>query len=154
MLPEPVGRDACRLAEWWGISFELAVDLVAMDTWAEKELRGGLVRWPGLYIISGFRTHSQQSRLNPDAPNSLHTLCPAEAADLMVGQLRDIQSVDLWALLGGWWKWNGDRWGGDFRWEGSPLPNPKEANHFDRGLATFSDRISRPPIAVPLSGVL
>lgn len=130
MKSTPVGRDSCALAFEWGISERLALELIRLDTWAETTLSGtwGPVRsgWPGLFIISGYREPSFQQRLNPTAPQSLHTRCPALAADLRIGNRpASMTPLEMWALLGGRWKLWGFRWGGDF--------DPIDPNHFDLG---------------------
>jgi len=128
-----VGRDACDLSIRWKIDLNLARGLVALDEWAARKIRAPGIRWPGLFIISGFRT-PEQNRAAGGAPNSEHLECPAMAADLRVGTVEGIESSELWAILGNRWKLTGGRWGGDFGWEGSPFPNPREWNHFAWGL--------------------
>lgn len=82
--------------------------------------------WPGLFVISGFRTRAAQAEINPSAPNSLHTRCPSLAVDLRVGDLAASSTPrDVWAFLGGIWKTLGGRWGGDF--------SDEDLNHFDLG---------------------
>ena len=81
-------------------------------------------RWPGLSIISGYRSRFLQLEINPLAPQSLHTRCPSLAADLRVGdQPASITPVALWELLGRIWSSLGGRWGGRF--------SPPDLNHFD-----------------------
>jgi len=104
-----------------------------MEEWAKREFRTpGTNWWPGLYIISGARTPAQNSAVN-GAQDSRHLQCPSSAADLRVGTVSGLPDGEVWAILGGWWRLHGGRWGGSFSWEGSPLPNPKEWNHFDLG---------------------
>jgi len=93
----------------------------------------GMFPWPGLTMVSGMRTPSSNLAAR-GVEGSRHLRCPSDAADLRVGTIRGIEAADVWGVLGGWWKFHGfGRWGGDFQWEGSPLPNPKEWNHFDLG---------------------
>jgi len=80
--------------------------------------------WPGLYIISGYRTPSHNAELG-GAPASFHIRCPSLAADLRVGRVAGLGSNEVWAILGGMWRLMGGRWGGGFD---SPDPN-----HFDIG---------------------
>jgi len=134
-LPTPVGSDACKLANLWRIDLELANMLVGLDTWAHtrffQDARG--LPWAGLWILSGYRTTVQQQDLNPDAPNSLHTRCPAIAVDLRIGNMHaSISSDAMWQWLGAQWLVMGGRWGGTFRdANGEPAP---DVNHFDLGL--------------------
>ena len=128
-LPGRVGSDPCRLAQRWFLDSRLATLLVDMDAWAAAEFRGF---WPGLTIISGPRTEGE-NRDAGGSPNSFHLRCPSLAADLRVGSMAGLDGGEIWAILGGWWRLNGGRWGGTFKWEGSPLPNPEEWNHFDLG---------------------
>lgn len=100
-----------------------------MDEWAQVEFRGF---WPGLKVISGQRTPLQNQQ-SGGTPDSRHLRCPSLAVDLRIGGVVGIDAPDVWGVLGGYWKLKGNRWGGDFKWEGSPLPNPREWNHFDLG---------------------
>ena len=95
-----------------------------MDETAAAAFSAEGLRWPGIWIISGFRSPSEQARINPLAPRSKHTRCPAVAADLRVGNLpASTTPVDLWRFLGQIWKGLGGRWGGDF--------TPVDLNHFE-----------------------
>jgi len=130
MLPERVGSDSCRVAERWGLSLTLAERVVRLNEWAKVEFVG---YWPGLYVISGRRSLEENVRVG-GAPDSRHIRCPSEGVDLRIGTVVGIDVGNVWAILGGKWElsfWG--RWGGRFEWSGSPLPNPKEWNHFDLG---------------------
>lgn len=136
--PDAVGRsDVCSLQRRWAIRADLARGLIRLDRWAAGRIptirvRGLQLEWPGLTIISGHRSQVLQARLNPDAPNSLHTRCPALAVDLRVGAARASSiPLEIWSLLGQQWVRMGFRWGGDFS-----TPDP---NHFDvgRGFSTI-----------------
>jgi len=73
------------------------------------------VRWPGAYIISGYRTATEQEAVNPSEPLSLHRRCPALAVDLRVGDTpASLTPFDTWGELGAIWKNLGGGWGGDF----------------------------------------
>jgi len=82
--------------------------------------------WPGLYVISGYRTPSHNADVG-GVPNSFHTVCPSLAADLRVGSVAGLGSDEVWAILGGMWRRMGGKWGGTFR---DPSPH-----HFDIGGA-------------------
>jgi len=132
-LPERVGSDPCRLEERWGLSPRLADMLVQMERFAKEAFAvPGRSFWPGLRIISGHRS-LEQNLAAGGVSDSLHLLCPSLAADLRVGAVEGVESGNVWAILGGWWKLRGGTWGGDFQWRGSPLPNPMEWNHFAVG---------------------
>lgn len=123
-LPERVGTEACSLSRRWEIDPTLAAMLVALDGEAAQAFSSPGVRWPGLSIISGYRPPTVQSRVNPSAPNSLHTFCPALAADLRVGdQPASRTDPTVWAWLGRRWAVLGGRWGGTF--------HEPDFNHFD-----------------------
>jgi len=85
----------------------------------------GFRNFPPLFIISGYRDPKLNAEVG-GVPNSLHTVCPSLAADLRVGQIPGVGSDEIWAMLGGWWRLNGGRWGGTFT-----KPDP---NHFDLGV--------------------
>jgi len=109
--------------------------LVRLDAEAERGFSAQGFRWPGLSIISGYRSRFLQATINPLAPNSLHTRCPSLAADLRVGdQPASITSFETWALLGRIWSTLGGRWGGTF--------SPSDPNHFD--LVALDVGASRP----------
>jgi len=152
MLAERVGTDACRLAGRWKIDIGLAADLIDLDQWASAQIQKAFPpwfpsrAWPGLFIISGQRS-SDQNRRAGGARDSRHLGCPATAADLRIGRMAGVHDEEIWAMLGGKWKLMGNRWGGDFKWEGSPRPNPNERNHFDLGHFVIA------AAAVPLAAV-
>lgn len=98
--------------------------VVDLDAWAERQFAAEGLRWGGLWIISGYRSPQSQAELNPLAPDSLHTTCPAMAVDLRVaGSPASTTPFEFWAWLGTKWKMMGGRWGGDF--------SRRDPNHFD-----------------------
>lgn len=116
--------DACSLSRRWALDPVVARKLVDLDGKVGAIFSAQGLRWPGLSIISGFRSHQKQAALNPDAPDSYHTRCPALAVDLRVGDApARTTPFELWAVVGQQWKLLGGRWGGDFA-----EPDP---NHFD-----------------------
>jgi len=96
-----------------------------MERYFKGQFAARGIRWPGVWITSGYRTQAHQAAINPDVPNSLHTRCPSLAVDLRVGSVAGIDSPELLAMLGGWWRLRGLRWGGMFE-----VPDPI---HFDMG---------------------
>ena len=91
----------------------------------EQQASGEMGRyWPGLYIISGYRTPARNAEVG-GAPNSFHTFCPSLAADLRVGSVQGLGSDEVWAVLGGMWRLMGGKWGGTF--------STPDLNHFDIG---------------------
>ena len=105
--------------------------LVTLEAEASQIFSSQGFRWPGLWIISGFRSRRLQSRINPSAEKSRHSFCPSLAADLRVGDLpASTTPTEFWAFLGTLWKAMGGRWGGDFR--------TPDVNHFDMGLVEFA----------------
>lgn len=126
MVSSRVGTDACSLSRRWTLSPTLARMLVALETEATRLFSAQGFRWPGIFVISGYRSPRLQARLNPLAPQSRHTFCPSMAADLRVGNLpASTTPTEFWAFLGTIWKKMGGRWGGDFT---VPEPDP---NHFE-----------------------
>ena len=132
VLPEAIGDDHCRLARKWILEARLAEMLVLMDRVAGQRFTAAGVRWPGLWIISGYRSPKDQARVNPALPNSLHVRCPSLAVDLRVGQVAaSITPEETWRALGNIWRAMGGRWGGDFK---DRLGQPThDDNHFDLG---------------------
>ena len=103
--------------------------VVQLDQWAAGQFSAQGLRWPGLFIISGFRSRILQAEVNPLAPGSLHTKCPSLAVDLRMGDLpATLTTPEMWAFLGEGWRRLGGRWGGFF--------SPPDYNHFD--LPTLS----------------
>ena len=118
--------------------------LIALDARAAGVFAAQGLRWPGLWILSGWRSAQLQAYVNPLEPASRHRPCPSLAADLRVGDFPASTTTDYWRVLGTLWKAMGGRWGGDF-------PTP-DLNHFEllsvRGGAvaaapTFSRLASR-----------
>ena len=134
-MPMKVGSDACRLAGRWVLDTHLAEMVVSLEAWADKEFARTGLRWPGISIISGHRSEIRQAEINPDAPASLHTRCPALAVDLRVGTVPNLPGGAVWEWLGARWKIMGGRWGGDFS-PGKDIAgiNRAEQNHFDLGI--------------------
>jgi hypothetical protein len=103
----------------------LAAMFVSLEQRASQIFSAEGLRWPGIYLISGFRSRARQVDVNPLVPTSLHTRCPSMAGDLRVGDTpASTTAVEVWAFLGAIWKALGGRWGGDFR------PEP-DLNHFE-----------------------
>jgi len=120
----PVGDDGCSLSRRWVLDPALADMLVDLDEWARRTFSASGIRWPGIFIISGYRSPGLQALINPFAPRSLHTRCPSLAADLRLGDIpASLTTPEQWAVLGVRWRQMGGRWGGDFR-----VP---DYNHFD-----------------------
>jgi len=98
--------------------------LVRLNEWAADQFSAEGLRWPGIFIISGFRSGRFQAVINPLAPKSLHTRCPALAVDLRVGDIpASLTTVEVWSFLASRWGQMGGRWGGRF--------TPPDNNHFD-----------------------
>lgn len=122
-MPSRVGRDACAIAVRWTLDLTLAGMVVRLEDQASREFGR---YWPGLYIISGYRSPAHNAD-DGGAPDSFHLRCPSLAVDLRVGHVAGLDSDGVWAILGGMWRLMGGRWGGQFR-----EPDP---NHFDLGIA-------------------
>jgi len=98
--------------------------LVRLDEKMSRAFSAQGFRWPGLRIVSGFRSRLLQADLNPLAPDSLHTRCPSLAADLQVGDVpASLTTLEMWAKIGFEWAKLGGRWGGRF--------SPPDNHHFD-----------------------
>lgn len=127
---ERVGSDPDGLSGRWVLDPRLACGLVALETWAQCNLSANGFRWPGLFIISGYRSEADQTVLG-GAQTSLHTRRPSLAADLRVGDTpASLTDPSIWAALGRAWTAGlpGARWGGDF--------STPDYNHFDLGHLT------------------
>ena len=124
MRSERVGTDADGLARRWVLDPTLSRMLVDLDRLVAERFSAEGLRWPGLFVISGHRSPSVQSKVNPDAPGSRHTVLPSLAADLRVGDVpASITDPQIWAFVGRQWGQLGGRWGGGFRLV--------DLNHFD-----------------------
>ena len=125
--------------------------LVTLETLAREIFSAKGFHWPGVFIISGFRSARLQAVINPAAPKSLHTRCPSMAADLRVGDLpASTTPTEFWAFLGTLWKSMGGRWGGDFKTPDpnhfemrpeivQPLPTPRSSRPRELGFAGRGD---------------
>jgi len=117
------GADACGLARRWLLDPDLAARLVELEDLAARVYATERFRWPGLYIISGYRTRFEQARVNTFQEVSHHRCCPALAVDLRVGDFPASSTpVSIWEELGSFWQALGGKWGGDFE-----IP---DLNHF------------------------
>jgi hypothetical protein len=115
----------------------MACGLVTLEAWAQCNLSPSGFRWPGIFIISGYRSPTVQAGLDSPAATSLHTYNPALAADLRVGDApASTTPREVWAALGTAWKALvlGARWGGDF------VTGGPDYNHFDLGLLVLGER--------------
>jgi len=120
----PVGTDACSIQRRWAIRALVADTAVGVESAAVQIFSAEGLRWPGLWIISGYRSERLQSQINPANPASLHSTCPSLAIDMRVGDVpASVTPYEQWAFVGTLWKARGGRWGGDF-----PVP---DLNHFD-----------------------
>ncbi len=129
LRPRRIEDDPCELARRWLLDATLAEMLVRLDRMARERFAATGIGWPGLWIISGFRSKEDQARLNPSAPQSLHTRCPSLAVDLRLGSSFEGRlpgDDSIWQILGGMWQFMGGRWGGSFR--------DPDLNHFDLGV--------------------
>jgi len=149
---------SCDLSRRWALAPNLADMLVRLDERAIAIFSAEGLRWPGVFIISGYRSPFRQSQVNPSAPDSLHTRCPSLAVDLRVGDFPASTTPTFFDFLGTIWKAMGGRWGGDFR------PRP-DINHFEvltvtasapstRGEVTPAPRRIAAPLAPASRGVL
>jgi len=138
---ERVTDDPDGIQRRWALDADLTCMLIALERRASetysRAFRGsGLpaswARFPGLFIISGYRSPSLQDQINPAVTSSLHTRSdrcnnPSSlAVDLRLGDVpASVTSPEIWGWLGGIWKTLGGRWGGDF--------STPDLNHFDTG---------------------
>lgn len=130
----PVGKDACALAQQWGLDQRLAENIVRLEAMAVQRFRvpGTAIQWPGLFVISGFRTEAENAVVG-GSTGSRHLRCPSLAIDLQMGSVEGVDSVEVWQILGGMWEFNGwGRWGGRFSAPPGSV-NTREMNHFDTG---------------------
>lgn len=122
MLPEVI-RSGCGLPTRWRLDGTLWQKLLKLDGWASTEFQKvGMIPYPGLRVISGFRTRQQNQSVG-GAPDSRHLTCPSTAVDLQFGSVAGISDQMIWAWFGARWQWLGGRWGGEF----------DDPNHFDLG---------------------
>jgi len=130
--------DANGLAGRWGLDPILAASLVDLEEWARCNMAACGLRWPGIYVISGYRPDPVERQLGPSpttAARSLHMVkrdgAPASlAADLRVGNIpASVTPLEFFGWLATGWKivtiGLGGRWGGDFQ--------EPDINHFDLG---------------------
>ena len=122
------GRDACELAEKWGVRPDImrkviqAADIYLMQT-----------RSP-VWIISGYRTWLEQQRLGragrPTAADekSTHRTCPATGMDISLGSWVDRQKKQYWGSLV---QLVGLRWGGGSKVDDHGIPS--DWQHIDTG---------------------
>lgn len=96
--------------------------LLQMDDWASTEFSKAGLPYPGLIVISGFRTRTHNTAIG-GAPNSRHLTCPSRAVDLQFGSVPGVSAPTIWAWFGAKWRSLGGRWGGEF----------EDPNHFDLG---------------------
>jgi len=127
-LPSRVPNDPADWSPTWGLECALEDKLSQMQRWWTS-LRTGLTvsgfkRFPPFYIVGGHRTAARNREVG-GAPDSRHMGCLSSAADLRVGNVPGLDSPELWAILGGWWRLHGGRWGGTF--------STPDDNHFDLG---------------------
>ena len=129
--------DADGLVRRWGLDPRTASALVALEQEARCALAPCGLRWPGLWIISGWRSSPVEAELGRDSPTarrSLHMATrdgqPASlAVDLRVGGLpASTTPIEIWTWLGSIWHRvaPGGRWGGEF--------SAPDVNHFDLGI--------------------
>lgn len=121
MLPERI-RAGCDQPSRWGLDPTLWRMLSNMDIWASIAFEEADIPYPGLWLLSGFRT-PEENYLVGGVPDSRHMNCPATAADLRFGSVAGVSAPAIWAWFGARWKWLGGRWGGEFG----------DDNHFDLG---------------------
>lgn len=138
---EVIGRDPCGMVRRWSLSPHLALMLLALDQWACEVFSSKGLGWPGLRIISGYRSRALVSAFNPletAAKKSRHRRLPSLAADLRVGDVPATATpLEVWTFLGLQWERMGGRWGGRFS---SPDPN-----HFDIDPLLVGEGLEIPP---------
>ncbi len=139
---EEIARDPCGMVRRWALSPLLASMLLALDGWACGVFSSKGIRWPGLFIVSGYRAQPVVSAFQPALPaaiKSRHRRLPSLAADLRVGHVKATQTpIEVWTFLGLHWERQGGRWGGNFR-----KPDP---NHFDIDPLLVGEGLELPPL--------
>lgn len=122
--------DECELAERWGVDLDTMRRVVLSAQDYEQETLGQQV-----YIISGFRTASEQRQLGrqgrPTAPDSVstHRSCPATGVDISLGLSPSSFMKILWGRIV---LVHGLRWGGGGPTDPDTLI-PLDWRHVDRG---------------------
>ena len=136
MPSERVERDACGISRRWAVDIGLAEMVVDLGVLAVERFSSQGLRFPGLFVISGYRSRALQAQINPDVADSLHSRCPALAVDLRVGDFpASTTPASIWGVLGRIWKELGGSWGGDF--------SPPDLNHFACRSCGGPFRVSR-----------
>lgn len=142
---EVIGVDPCGMVRRWSLDPLLASMLLALDAWACEVFSSKGIRWPGLRIISGYRSRAVVGAFNPTeaaAQKSRHRRIPSLAADLRVGDIKASETpLEVWTFLGLQWERLGGRWGGHFS---SPDPN-----HFDIDPLLVGEGLELPPLVGP-----
>jgi hypothetical protein len=122
------GRDACELAEVWGVRPDImqkviqAADIYLMQT-----------RSP-VWIISGYRTWAEQQRLGTmgrptaDEDKSTHRTCPSTGMDISLGSWVPRDKKEYWGSLV---QLVGLRWGGGSKVDEHGIPS--DWQHIDAG---------------------
>jgi len=141
---EIIGLDPCGMVRRWALSPILASMLIALDQWACGVFSSEGVGWPGLRIISGYRSRALVPAFDPlqaAAQKSRHRRLPSLAADLRVGDTpATVTPIEVWTFLGLQWERQGGRWGGRFK---SPDPN-----HFDIDPLLVGEGLELPPLVI------
>ena len=120
--------DACGLARRWLLEPALATAIVEVEDLASRSAAAEGFQWPGLFVLSGFRTRNQQSKANPFAEASHHRCCPSMAVDLRVGDVPASSTPrPVWQEVAEFFQAFGVKWGGDFS---DPELASAEQNHF------------------------
>jgi len=92
----------------------VAQALMEAEAVAERAFAAEGVRWPGIFILSGHRTKTEQAEVNPASPESHHRCCPSLAVDLRVGDLpASITPPQFFRFIAGALATYNIRWGGD-----------------------------------------
>jgi len=102
------------LSRRWLLEPVIAVALVETEAVAQGLFASQGLRWPGIYIISGHRTRSQQEEANPANPSSHHRCCPSLAVDLRVGDIpASVTPPQFFKFIADALAVHGIKWGGD-----------------------------------------